>query len=96
MIQALKASTPCTDCNQQFHYSVMQFDHIAPKSFDMAQAQSRSVDAVYAEIYKCEIVCANCHAIRTFKRQRRASILSGGKRLQKGEFLGDMPAECTN
>jgi hypothetical protein len=33
---------------------------------------SRTREAVLEELKKCELVCANCHVIRTVNRARRA------------------------
>jgi hypothetical protein len=34
-------------------------------------ARRHSAATVEAEIAKCELVCANCHAVRTFNRRER-------------------------
>lgn len=63
-------SVPCTDCNVQYPYYVMQFDHInGDKIANISQMyKTGSLSKVRAEIEKCEVVCSNCHAERTFKR----------------------------
>ena len=68
LIRGLKNNTPCTDCGKQYPYYVMQFDHVrGNKMFNIADNnQWWSKNRVLAEIEKCEIVCANCHAERTF------------------------------
>lgn len=69
-IQDLKNKTPCLDCDRQYPFYVMQFDHIkGEKLFNLAMMNQRwSWKRVLAEIEKCEIVCANCHAERTYQR----------------------------
>ena len=61
---------PCADCGQTFPPWVMDFDHRDPKmkSFSLAAGHAllKPRDALLAEITKCDIVCANCHAIRTY------------------------------
>jgi len=61
---------PCADCGQSFSPWVMDFDHRDPKtkSFALAAGHAllKSRAALLDEIAKCEIVCANCHAIRTY------------------------------
>jgi hypothetical protein len=50
----------------------MQWDHLpgAPKLGDISSGlRSFSREEVLQEIAKCELVCANCHAIRTFRRE---------------------------
>lgn len=63
-------SVPCSDCNIQYPYYVMQFDHVSgEKISNVAEMyNSGSLSKVRAEIDKCEVVCSNCHAERTFKR----------------------------
>lgn len=62
----------CSDCGI-FDPRVLEFDHLPEfeKKFDIARAVSgstRSWNSILNEINKCEIVCANCHRIRTIGR----------------------------
>src|SRR5574343_16672 len=68
-IQKLK-ETPCADCNIKYPYWVMQFDHVrGTKTFNVASMVSlESKRLIDEEVSKCEVVCANCHANRTFIR----------------------------
>ena len=60
---------PCTDCGHSFPYYVMDFDHIREKSFTIARSVgSAGMPKTLAEIAKCEVICANCHRIRTHGR----------------------------
>lgn len=62
---------PCTDCGETYPYYVMDLDHIkGSKSFNLSEAASkyRTIKRIQEEIDKCELVCANCHRIRTFTR----------------------------
>lgn len=62
---------PCADCENEYPYYAMDFDHCnGKKSFDIAVAVNKgvSVEKLNSEIEKCEVVCAVCHRIRTFKR----------------------------
>jgi hypothetical protein len=66
---------PCVDCGQRFHPAAMQFDHRPGerKEFDVSYAISRVGRArILAEVAKCDRVCANCHAVRTYKRRHGA------------------------
>jgi hypothetical protein len=68
---SLKRGLPCTDCGRSYPPQVMQWDHVpgALKLGDISTGfAGRSRDEILAEIAKCELVCANCHAIRTFQR----------------------------
>lgn len=71
LIIAAKAK-PCADCNVEYPFYVMQFDHLPGQvklfQVNLNTGACRSVKAVLAEILKCEVVCANCHAERTHGR----------------------------
>ena len=71
---------PCADCEQSFPPWVMDFDHRDPetKSFSLAAGHAllKSRDALLVEIAKCDIVCANCHAIRTYKWIKSADVFA--------------------
>ena len=61
---------PCTDCGQQYPYFVMDFDHIANKSFTISQSLPLySLKRLKDEVAKCEVVCANCHRMRTHEHR---------------------------
>lgn len=66
----LRNSTPCADCNKQYPYYIMDFDHIENKIRPVTQMICYSWRLLKSEIKKCEIVCANCHAARTWKRRK--------------------------
>ena len=74
LVDELKKA-PCTDCKLTFHPIAMDFDHVrGAKVAEISKLarSSVSIDTVIAEIAKCELVCANCHRIRTFKSQESA------------------------
>lgn len=64
-----KASKPCMDCDMFYPYYVMDFDHLRDKVNNIAHmANMGSISKLKAEMEKCELVCSNCHRIRTHKR----------------------------
>jgi hypothetical protein len=71
-IDRLKVETGCSDCGYNANPVALQFDHLPgnEKVADIARLAwlKRSMSSLLAEIAKCEVVCANCHAIRTFNR----------------------------
>lgn len=69
-INAYKTDSSCVDCGLYWPSYVMQFDHIGDdKLFTIGSAYtSVSRQRLWAEIAKCELVCANCHAVRTHRR----------------------------
>jgi hypothetical protein len=66
---------PCRDCGGTFKPHQMDFDHRDPstKLFNVTGSRAMLVarDRLDAELAKCEIVCANCHAVRTYALQSR-------------------------
>ena len=61
---------PCLDCKGTFPPECMDFDHVVEgKSDNIARLITKgNWQNVLEEIKKCEIVCANCHRIRTKAR----------------------------
>lgn len=69
-------SRPCADCGLVFHPAAMEFDHLPGtiKRLDIASLVRRgSIGLARMEVEKCEVVCANCHAVRTFRRRTEAA-----------------------
>src|SRR6266849_670862 len=65
---------PCLDCGGRFHFSAMDFDHVSgTKLFNVGNSRSYSHFKILAEIAKCDVVCANCHRIRTYRRDHERS-----------------------
>jgi hypothetical protein len=59
----------CEDCSlklQDSHYSVFEFHHLDPsqKELDWNKMKLTSLNAIYSELNKCALLCANCHRIR--------------------------------
>lgn len=73
-IRVLKQG-PCTDCAGRFHPVAMDFDHTgSDKTAGVAHLVGLgSWSAIEREIKKCELVCANCHRVRTYTRARNKS-----------------------
>ena len=69
-VQRVKSFARCAECDSKFHHSAMEFDHVrGKKKMSIAKMRARhSMAALKAEMRKCEIVCANCHAYRTWVR----------------------------
>lgn len=72
-LDSLKAGLPCTDCGEVFPEFVMHWDHLPGHEKVAAVsrlAREKSRELALAELEKCELVCANCHAVRTSERMR--------------------------
>jgi formate-dependent nitrite reductase cytochrome c552 subunit len=69
-------SVPCADCGERFAQCSMDFDHRDP-SMKVARVPSlvgrASIQRILAEAAKCDIVCANCHRLRTFQRRENGA-----------------------
>ncbi len=70
-MKSLKDGIPCTDCGQSFHHSAMHWDHLpGTNKINSIQRLVLSLNRkiILDEIAKCELVCANCHSVRTYSR----------------------------
>ena len=66
---------PCMDCEGSFPSVCMQFDHRDPSSKRQKVSdfgRGGTMEKFMAEVAKCDLVCANCHAIRTERRRRES------------------------
>ncbi len=77
IIDAVKTESGCADCGLKMpeHPEVFDFDHMPGSSKVRGVATfstSGSMEDLRAEIAKCEVVCANCHRIRTRRRESNA------------------------
>ncbi len=69
LLKQLKAK-PCADCQVQYQACVMDFDHREGevKLFNIGRDR-RPLKAILTEAAKCDVVCANCHRLRTAERR---------------------------
>ena len=61
---------PCLDCKGSFPPECMDFDH-RPEEVKVLQVSLMvryNLEKMLAEIAKCDLICSNCHRIRTKKR----------------------------
>jgi hypothetical protein len=65
----IKESSGCVDCGINNHI-ILDFDHLHDKKYNISRMihDGFSWAAIKKEIAKCEVVCANCHRIRTHNR----------------------------
>ena len=74
-IREIKRNGKCFDCGliNKEHPEIFDFDHVFGKkeiNISSAVTNGWSEKRILKEISKCEIVCANCHRIRTEKRRK--------------------------
>lgn len=71
LVDELKA-TPCMDCGGQYQSEAMDWDHRPEESklYEIgAMVGGRYAwELIQTEIAKCDLVCANCHRVRTKHR----------------------------
>lgn len=67
----IKMSTGCVDCGYRKAPEALDFDHVfGEKSYNVGMRISVTPETLKKEIAKCEVVCANCHRIRTYERHQ--------------------------
>jgi hypothetical protein len=69
---ALKERNTCLDCGKKYPHYVMDFDHLEDheKEFNIsAEISRKGFEQIKLEVKKCEVICSNCHRIRTWVRK---------------------------
>lgn len=66
-------TAPCIDCGNKWadNPECMDFDHLDPtmKHKNVSRLADKSLETIWKEIQKCDLVCACCHRIRTKRRR---------------------------
>lgn len=79
---------PCQDCGGKFPTCCMDFDHRegTTKSYNVGSmfAHHYARELIETEIVKCDLVCANCHRIRTRNRRTGSGLRTVPKAAQTG------------
>lgn len=72
-------SNPCSDCGIIYQPCQMDFDHKDPKTkyFTIGAVLRRKMSIFQAELAKCDLVCSNCHRLRTHKLVIQGVIKTG-------------------
>ena len=68
LAQQIKLERGCADCGYNKSAYALQFDHISDdKKLNVSDLIGKDYgwETILEEIEKCEVVCGNCHAIRT-------------------------------
>jgi len=71
-LRKIKEDSGCVDCGEKYPHFVLHFDHLPEyEKIDVVSNMARRYSWAKAieEMEKCEIVCANCHNIRTWNRK---------------------------
>ena len=70
-VQIFKERNGCSDCLKDYPHYVLEFDHLPGfKKFGQVShiLKKYGPDKAWEEIAKCDVVCSNCHKIRTNTR----------------------------
>ena len=75
-IKRVKMMLGCADCGYKGHPAALHFDHLDPdqKVSPVSALAGSSLSKIKREMRKCQVVCANCHAIRTDKQRENGEF----------------------
>lgn len=80
LIATYKVAVGCVDCGYNVNSVALEFDHrfndgkpFSGKQRSIASMMYSSLDKIFEEIEQCDVVCANCHSIRTFSRRKHGA-----------------------
>lgn len=72
-LRAYKLLRGCMDCGYDVNADALEFDHrVGEKRRDVVGALAYYDEYLLGELAKCDVVCSNCHSIRTANRRREA------------------------
>ena len=68
-LQEIKQTIGCIKCGYNEHACALHFDHRDPstKNFPVTKELLRPWDTLLDEAAKCDVLCANCHAVKTLE-----------------------------
>lgn len=68
------SKNPCADCGNT-DIRVLEFDHLPKfkkqRNISSLYQSGVTITTIQLELKKCEVVCANCHRIRTVTRSKK-------------------------
>ncbi|WP_055693381.1 hypothetical protein [Streptomyces prasinopilosus] len=75
----LKMRLGCVDCGYKEHPAALDFDHLPghEKRRGISRMLTAHRNTLLAELAKCEVVCSNCHRIRTWRRKQESASSEG-------------------
>lgn len=78
----------CKRCGFDKHPAALQFHHRDPalKEFSMNRGTTMSMERIRQELEKCDLLCANCHAIHHFEES--ASVAQAVERRAEDAGVG--------
>jgi hypothetical protein len=72
LVQAEKVKRGCACCGYNKDACALDFDHLDPdkKNAGVGRMMTHSFSKILEEIEKCQILCANCHRIKTHNPEK--------------------------
>lgn len=71
-LHLLKEKRGCFDCRNKFPHYVLEFDH-RPGEIKIDNVtrvlKNYGAEMAWKEVSKCDVVCSNCHKVRTYMRE---------------------------
>lgn len=70
-LQMFKENRGCEECGNAYPHFILEFDHRPEfKKIDNVYRVYKKFgkDKAWQEVAKCDVVCANCHKMRTWER----------------------------
>jgi hypothetical protein len=69
LLEDYKLERGCQDCGYREHPAALEFDHVIGTKVANVSMLLGQEKKLWEEVAKCEVVCANCHNIRTHNRR---------------------------
>lgn len=70
-LREYKEKVGCVDCGEKYPHWMLDFDHL-PEHEKLGSpthlVRTLSVEKAWEEVFKCNVVCPNCHRIRSYAR----------------------------
>ena len=75
-INTIKTGAGCVDCGYNKHAVALHFDHKdrLEKAANVSQLVGSKLKWLFKEIRKCEVRCANCHAVKTVEEKEYETL----------------------
>jgi len=76
-VTELKMTLGCSDCGYKEHPAALDFDHLPGhvKRRDISRLLRMHRNTLVVELAKCEVVCSNCHRVRTWQRNQAIAAM---------------------
>ena len=67
LLSLIKSAIGCVNCGYDEYPEALQFDHVSgEKTGSLGSMATHSMKVIMDEVEKCQILCANCHMVKTY------------------------------